>query len=551
MKHGKKFISLVLALIMICGLAVSASAADAQNVTAQLSPGITVQYNGETQNMADANGNPVYPVIYEGTTYLPIRAVSNMLGVAVDWDQATKTVLLSDTDNPADYAKADPNAAKPAAANITVRLSPDITVKYNNAVQTMTDISGNTVYPVSYNSTTYLPIRAVSNMLGIAVGWEQATKIVRLVDSSANEGGEDMTISTPAGNITINTGNKEGAYQLLADAGFDEATATAILAQVEFITSDPLGGFQTSSDAEFLGEKHIGYDYAEIDWSTSDDGYIKIKINEYVTKRMFISVDSDSDSSGGRWVLTEGMYVNTDGWVNIPLYGGTAEYAVSVDPLWTEDDDNRTYYEQPLQVRFEAEFDESKLWLLSTVNIDYENAPLTTAKALELTKNCKSDAEKIKAIFNYVSSTIKYDYALRDEAIAYTIENKENPDVNTLTDRFQDGARDYLVLDDILTSKSGVCEDFATLMVGMLRSLGIPCKYVSGDAYTGNVIEGFSDDGWAPHGWVAISPDVTGLNKTALGAGTDEDGWIRLDPTNASNKSWTSNDANYRADNWY
>ncbi len=540
MKHGQRLISLVLALVMICGLTISASAATAQNITARLSPDVTVQYNGQAQNMADAKGNPVYPVSYQGTTYLPIRAVSNMLGIAVDWDQATKTVLLSDTDNPADYAKADPNAAKPAAANINVRLSPDVTVKYNGVTQTMKDATGTVVYPVSYQGTTYLPIRAVSNMLGVAVDWDQTTKTVLLGSSSTAVKGEDFTLFTSAGEITINTGDKEGAYKLLADAGFSKTEADAILAQVEFMASDTLDGFLTSDDAKVLDTNHIGYDYTEIDWSTANDGYVRIKINEFVTNQMFITVrwNENGSISNHNWVVTKDKYLTDNGWFNIPLSGGSAEYGVSVEPVWTKEDNNRTYYEQPLQARFTAKFDESVLLLMSHVKVDYEHAPLTTAKALELTKNCKTDAEKITAIFNYVANTVKYDYTLYNTENAREAAGESIPHV--------EGERD-LMLDDILTSKTGVCEHYAVLMAGMLRSLGIPCKVVHGGVPK-------SDGGSEGHGWVSVSPDVTGLNKTALGAGTDEDGWIRLDPTwgsTASARADAANDEIHHAIDWY
>ena len=42
----------------------------------------------------DAKGNIVEPFIYEGTTYLPVRAVGEALGKAVTWDGATKTVYI-------------------------------------------------------------------------------------------------------------------------------------------------------------------------------------------------------------------------------------------------------------------------------------------------------------------------------------------------------------------------------------------------------------------------------------------------------------------------
>ena len=64
---------------------------------------ITVSYmniglsiNGEEIAPKDINGRKVEPFIYEGTTYVPIRAISEALGKTVEWDNATKTVVIGD-----------------------------------------------------------------------------------------------------------------------------------------------------------------------------------------------------------------------------------------------------------------------------------------------------------------------------------------------------------------------------------------------------------------------------------------------------------------------
>ena len=74
-------------------------------------------------------------------------------------------------------------------------------------------------------------------------------------------------------------------------------------------------------------------------------------------------------------------------------------------------------------------------------------------------------------------------------------------------------------LSEVLAHKRGVCQDFAHLQVGCLRSMGIPAKYVSG------YIETLPAPGEeklvgadATHAWIAyFSPN---------------EGWVEFDPTN-------------------
>ncbi|MBR5157700.1 MAG: hypothetical protein IKW59_08045 [Clostridia bacterium] len=56
---------------------------------------IKISLNGQNVQPKDANGNYVEPFIINGTTYLPVRAVANALGINVDWNGTTNTVLLS------------------------------------------------------------------------------------------------------------------------------------------------------------------------------------------------------------------------------------------------------------------------------------------------------------------------------------------------------------------------------------------------------------------------------------------------------------------------
>ncbi len=72
-------------------------------------------------------------------------------------------------------------------------------------------------------------------------------------------------------------------------------------------------------------------------------------------------------------------------------------------------------------------------------------------------------------------------------------------------------------IDHALESRQGVCQDFAHIMIGLTRRIGIPCRYVSGYLFHKAGDKTRSAEG-ATHAWVETL--LPGL------------GWVGLDPTN-------------------
>ena len=82
---------------------------------------------------------------------------------------------------------------------------------------------------------------------------------------------------------------------------------------------------------------------------------------------------------------------------------------------------------------------------------------------------------------------------------------------------------------EVCETRRGVCQDFAHLMAGAMRMLGLPARYVSGYLLThapagedeaGREMQGAD----ASHAWVQVWCPGT--------PGVPEDGWLGLDPTN-------------------
>lgn len=103
MKKKKLVSALALTLALLCAFTLGAGASSKlQEIKAYLNAGITVKLDGRPQSLIDANGARIYPITYNGSTYLPVRAISNILGVGVGWDQSTQSVLLGKQPNGVD-----------------------------------------------------------------------------------------------------------------------------------------------------------------------------------------------------------------------------------------------------------------------------------------------------------------------------------------------------------------------------------------------------------------------------------------------------------------
>lgn len=56
---------------------------------------IKVTLDGELLDLRDVQGNAVEPFMFNGTNYLPVRAISEALGLVVAWDGESNTAMLT------------------------------------------------------------------------------------------------------------------------------------------------------------------------------------------------------------------------------------------------------------------------------------------------------------------------------------------------------------------------------------------------------------------------------------------------------------------------
>lgn len=99
MKSTRKMIArvgaLTLALAMVLALPI-ASAAGLAKKTITVSTGVNLVVDGVDVIPTGENGKPVETFLYNGTTYVPIRAITQIFGKGISWDGTTGTVYIGE-----------------------------------------------------------------------------------------------------------------------------------------------------------------------------------------------------------------------------------------------------------------------------------------------------------------------------------------------------------------------------------------------------------------------------------------------------------------------
>lgn len=103
---------------------------------------------------------PVEPAVMSGTTMVPFRAISEALGIQVEWNQAAKKITATKKDQAGDTKVILTLGSKSAAVNgAAVKLA---------------------VAPQNVRGTTMIPLSFFSQQFGAGVSWNQATKTVSI-----------------------------------------------------------------------------------------------------------------------------------------------------------------------------------------------------------------------------------------------------------------------------------------------------------------------------------------------------------------------------------
>lgn len=147
----------------------------------------------------------VPPVIKEGRTLIPVRAIMNSLGAGVKWDAETKTVTITKGEQ-------------------TIVLTLDSMAVQVNGQDQQID------YPARLISNrTFVPIRFIAETFGCKVAYDEESDTVTVEDGTGTAqppAGTDSTTGSTAGSATGTGDSTTGATQTDTAQGGTDQTQT-------------------------------------------------------------------------------------------------------------------------------------------------------------------------------------------------------------------------------------------------------------------------------------------------------------------------------------
>jgi len=256
------------------------------------------------------------------------------------------------------------------------------------------------------------------------------------------------------------------------------------------------------------GKSTVNNAAADIDFSNAAQGYVMVKYKKSTANvQKVVQVIHNNSKVFYSYFLN---VFKENEYMTFPLAFGNGSYTVNVC------EQVGTKYAGLNSATFDVKIaDEKTQFLYPGYLANYTKDSKATKMAKYICKDMKTELQKVEKVYNYVIDNIVYDYELAEKVV-------------------NQGFIHIPVIDNTMTTKKGICFDYASLMTSMLRSQGVPTKLVMG--YTSGIY----------HAWINVFVKDVGWVDGAIQF--DGKTWKLMDPTFAASSSADSGILDYIGD---
>lgn len=299
----------------------------------------------------------------------------------------------------------------------------------------------------------------------------------------------------------------ESAEELEEDTSIDESELEQI--PDEFMPlSDPGSGVAVPSSrmGKYIQVTNTIYATggSQIDYGNAAEGYVRVA-QSGSTKRLKVQIVHPNK--------TYNYDLNTNGTFEVfPLQSGNGTYKIRI----MQNVEGNKYTQLAAKEINVTLNDQLSPFLYPSQYVNYNADSQVVKKAAELCNGITGDVEKVAAVYSWIINNVTY-----DQQKAATVQTG------------------YLPLpDNTLSTKTGICFDYAALMAAMLRSQGVPTRLICGTVSAQDLNHAWNEVYLEGKGWVTVKIYFEGNT------------WQRMDPTfgasgNANIEQYIGDGSNY------
>jgi hypothetical protein len=111
--------SLVILIVLITSIIAASmvwSISATRKVDATANDNIKIYYDGQLKAFTESDGSKISPVVINGRTYLPLRAVADLVGLGVEWESATQSIKMTSNNSGVPYRDNTPVETQPSSS---------------------------------------------------------------------------------------------------------------------------------------------------------------------------------------------------------------------------------------------------------------------------------------------------------------------------------------------------------------------------------------------------------------------------------------------------
>lgn len=267
-------------------------------------------------------------------------------------------------------------------------------------------------------------------------------------------------------------------------------------------SSEKPGNDTPPENTEKSSEKYKVPEYAEaVFHEDMAEGEGDVYIDISAVEQGYVAVSAVSDSRLKFQVITGDTYnydLKNDGTPSIfPLQSGNGEYTFRVMENIV-DNSYAPLYETSADVTL---LDEFQPYIRTNNYVKYDRDSKCVKLASEFSADSSDAMDLIDHVFTYVCENIVYD---ADKASSVTTGYIPDPD-------------------ETISSRKGICFDYASLTAAMFRSQGIPTKVIFGYVSPDNLYHAWNMIYTSEQGWIVAEFKM------------DQNNWNRVDLTFSAN----------------